>query len=265
MQKDSVKFAVIGDNGTGESAEYQIADKLVASHDKFPFGFVLMMGDNLYGGESAKDFTQKFEKPFMGLLDRGVKFYAALGNHDDPNRQITYDKFNMGGKHYYSFKPKEDVRFFSLDSNYMDKRQLDWLESELKSSGSAWKIVYFHHPLYSSGEKHGSNIELRRVLEPVLIKYGVDVVLTGHEHFYERIKPQGGINYFIVGSSGQLRKGNIAKTALTAKGFDTDNTYMLAEIVGDDMFFQVLSRKGQIVDSGNIKRAEKVRKVSTER
>src|SRR6185295_11173323 len=80
MQKDSVKFAVIGDNGTGESAEYQIADKLVASHDKFPFGFVLMMGDNLYGGESAKDFTQKFEKPFMGLLDRGVKFYAALGN-----------------------------------------------------------------------------------------------------------------------------------------------------------------------------------------
>jgi 3',5'-cyclic AMP phosphodiesterase CpdA len=192
-----------------------------------------------------------------------VKFYATLGNHDDPARQTPYEKFNMGGKHYYSFKPKEGVRFFSLDSNYMDKRQLDWFENELKSSGSAWKIVFFHHPIYSSGEKHGSNVELRTVLEPVMVNNGVDVVLTGHEHFYERIKPQKGIHYFIVGSSGQLRKGNIGKTELTEKGFDRDNTFMLAEIVGDEMYFQVISRSGNTVDSGMIKRAEKTVKAST--
>src|ERR1051326_106809 len=239
MQKDSVKFAVIGDNGTGDKPEYQIADKLVAAHEQFPFNFVLMMGDNLYGNEGVNDFSKKFEKPYQGLLENGVKFYAALGNHDDPARQIAYEKFNMGGKHYYTFKPKEGVRFFALDSNYMNKKQLDWLENELKTSGSAWKVAYFQHQMYSSGETHGSNVELRGVLEPVMLKYGVDVVFTGHEHFYEHIKPQQGINYFIVGSSGKLREGNITKTELTQKGFDQDNTFLIAEIVGDTMSFQV--------------------------
>src|SRR5438552_5409002 len=265
MKKDSVKFAIIGDNGTGDKAEYDIADKLKVAHEKFPFTFVVMMGDNLYGGEAPQDFDKKFEKPYKPLLDAGVKFYATLGNHDDPARQISYEKFNMGGKHYYTFKPKEDVRFFSLDSNYMDKKQLDWFEGELKASGSAWKIAYFHHPIYSSGEKHGSNLELRNAIEPVMVKYGVDVVMTGHEHFYEHIKPQQGINYFIIGSSGQLREGNIGKTELTAKGFDQDNTFMLAEIAGDDMFFQVISRMGKTVDSGSIKRAERTAKVTTGR
>ena len=265
MKKDSVKFAIIGDNGTGDKAEYDIADKLKVAHEKFPFTFVVMMGDNLYGGEAPQDFDKKFEKPYKPLLDAGVKFYATLGNHDDPARQISYEKFNMGGKHYYTFKPKEGVRFFSLDSNYMDKKQLDWFEGELKASGSAWKIAYFHHPIYSSGEKHGSNLELRNAIEPVMVKYGVDVVMTGHEHFYEHIKPQQGINYFIIGSSGQLREGNIGKTELTAKGFDQDNTFMLAEIAGDDMFFQVISRMGKTVDSGSIKRAERTAKVTTGR
>jgi DNA repair exonuclease SbcCD nuclease subunit len=265
LNKNSLKFAAIGDNGTGNKPEYQIADKLAAAHEKFPFGFVVMMGDNLYGGENPNDFVDKFERPYQALLKAGVKFYATLGNHDDPARQISYEKFNMGGKHYYTFKPQQGVRFFSLDSNYMDKRQLDWFETELKASTSEWKIVYFHHPIYSSGEKHGSNMELRTAIESLMVKYGVDVVMNGHEHFYERLKPQKGINYFIVGSSGQLREGNIGKTELTAKGFDRDNVFMLAEIVGDDMFFQVISRAGKTVDSGSIKRAEKATKVTTSR
>ncbi len=265
LKKDSLKFAVIGDNGTGDRREYQVAEKLNVARTTFPFQFVLMMGDNFYGGESPQDFEKKFEKPYKPLLDAGVKFYATLGNHDDPARQINYEKFNMGGKHYHTFKPKEGIRFFSLDSNYMDKRQLDWFENELKTSASEWKIVYFHHPIYSSGEKHGSNLELRAAIESLMVKYGVDVVMSGHEHFYERIKPQKGIHYFIIGSSGQLREGNIGKTELTVKGFDQDNVFMLAEIVGDDMFFQVISRTGKTVDLGSIKRAEKSSKATTSR
>ena len=263
--KDSLKFAVVGDTGTGGKAEYQVAEKLASMHGKVSFAHVLMLGDNLYGGESAKDFENKFEKPYQTLLAAGVKFFAALGNHDDPGRQIVYKHFNMGGKRYYTFKPKEGIRFFSLDSNYMDKKQLDWFESELKNSGSEWKIVFFHHPIYSSGMKHGSNVELRSVLEPALVKYGVDVVINGHEHFYERIKPQKRINYFIVGSSAKLREGNIGKTDLTEKGFDGDNVYMLAEIAGDEMFFQVNSRNGKVIDSGTIRRAERKAAVSSGR
>jgi 3',5'-cyclic AMP phosphodiesterase CpdA len=256
-EQDSLHFAVIGDSGTGGRQEYEVADKLAASRQKFPFEFVVMMGDNLYGSESPRDFENKFEKPYRALLAANVKFYASLGNHDDPARQISYKHFNMGGKKYYTFRPKLGVRFFALDSNYMDKAQLEWLDNELKASGSEWKIVFFHHPIYSSGEKHGSNVELRSVLEPVLVKYGVDVVLAGHEHFYERIKPQKGINYFIVGSSAKLRSDNIGKTELTVKGFDEDNVFMLAEIKGDQMFFQVITRSGKTIDFGDVRRAER--------
>jgi hypothetical protein len=258
--QDTLRFAIIGDTGTGGSGEYQVAQKLTDSVKEFPFGLVLMLGDNIYGGETPSDFRNKFEKPYMGLLTAGVKFYATLGNHDEPPRQIDYKPFNMGGKRYYSFKPKADIRFFSLDSNYMDPEQLEWLEKELKASGSDWKIVFFHHPIYSSGEKHGSNVELRKILEPVMVRNGVDVVLTGHEHFYERIKPQMGIHYFIIGSSAKLREGNIGKTELTGKGFDGDNVFMLAQIAGNNMTFRVITRKGAIVDSGTIQRAESARK-----
>jgi hypothetical protein len=258
--QDRFRFAIIGDSGTGDSGEYQVAEKLTDSVKQFPFGLVLMLGDNIYGGETPSDFRKKFEKPYQGLLSAGVKFYATLGNHDEPPRQLDYKPFNMGGKRYYSFKPKADIRFFSLDSNYMDPEQLEWLEKELKASGSDWKIVFFHHPIYSSGEKHGSNLELRKVLEPVMVRNGVDVVLAGHEHFYERIKPQQGIHYFILGSSAKLREGNIAKTELTVKGFDADNVFMLADIAGDNMSFRVITRKGAVVDSGTIRRAERLRK-----
>ena len=261
--QDRFRFAIVGDTGTGGSGEYQVAEKLTDTVKQFPFGLVLMLGDNIYGGETPSDFRKKFEKPYQGLLTAGVMFYATLGNHDEPPRQIDYKPFNMGGKRYYSFKPKADIRFFALDSNYMDPEQLEWLEKELKASGSDWKIVFFHHPIYSSGEKHGSNLELRKVLEPVLIRNGVDVVLAGHEHFYERIKPQKGINYFIIGSSAKLREGNIAKTELTVKGFDADNVFMLADIAGDNMSFRVITRKGTVVDSGTIRRAEKARKQSS--
>jgi len=93
------------------------------------------------------------------------------------------------------------------------------------------------------------------VLEPLFVKYNVSVVLNGHDHFYERLKPQKDIAYFVVGSGGQLRKGNIDQgTGLTAKGFDTDLAFMAAEIAGDEMYFNVISRVGQTVDSGVVKR-----------
>jgi hypothetical protein len=256
--KVQLKFAILGDTGTGTMPQFEIGKKLAASRTTYPFEFVIMLGDNMYGGENPKDFISKFEKPYEPLLKSGVKFYAALGNHDEPDRQSAYKSFNMEGKRYYSFKPKDGVRFFALDSNYMDPKQLEWLEGELKASGSEWKIAFFHHPLYSSGAKHGSDLELRKVLEPLLIKYGVDAVFAGHEHFYERIKPQNNIQYFILGNSAKLRKGSITRNSpLTAKGFDTDYAYMLAEIVGDNMSFQTISRTGMVVDSGTFRRAER--------
>src|SRR5262245_49429945 len=157
----SVKFAVIGDSGTGDKHQLAVAKQLTAYRARFPFDFVIMMGDNLYGGNSPRDYEKKFAAPYKPLLDGGVKFYASLGNHDDPSERF-YKPFNMNGERYYSFKPPNaSVRFFALDSNYMDAKQLMWLDEQLKDSGSEWKICFFHHPPYSSGEAHGSDVTLR--------------------------------------------------------------------------------------------------------
>jgi len=250
----SVRFAAIGDMGTGQLAQYEVAERMLQLHQKFPFTFVMMLGDNIYGGKSPVDFQKKFEIPYKPLLDAGVQFYAALGNHDDTNERF-YKFFNMNGQQYYSFK-KGNVHFFALDSNYLDPKQLAWLEKELANAGSTdWKICYFHHPLYSSGSFHGSSTELRMVLEPLFLKYGVQVVFAGHDHVYERVKPQKGIYYFTEGASGELRAGDLKKTELTATGYDKDSSFLSVEISGDELYFQAVSRTGVTVDSGTIRRA----------
>jgi hypothetical protein len=253
----SIRFAVLGDTGTGERAQYDVAAQLWKSHAAFPFEFVILVGDNLYGSERPQDYARKFELPYKPVLDANIPFYASLGNHDDPN-QIYYKGFNMDGKRFYTFKKDKlgspGVRFFALDSNYMTREQLEWIDKELSASGSDWKIAFFHHPLYSSGGRHGSEVDLREQLEPIFLKHGVNAVFAGHEHFYERLKPQKGIYYFTAGGSAKLRRGNIRRTAMTEVGFDTDNSYMLVEIAGDVMHFQTLSRAGRRVDSGSYTR-----------
>jgi hypothetical protein len=246
----SFKFAVLGDFGTGGQEQYQLAEQMVTLHGRFKYDTVVTVGDNLLGSERPQDFQVKFELPYKALLDAGVKFYASLGNHD-AREQRFYKLFNMGGKLYYTFDPSPDVRFFMLEATYPTPEQFAWLEKELKASSSNWKIAVFHQPLYSSGDTHGSDLSLREVLEPFFVKYGVSVALSGHDHFYERVKPQKGIAYFVVGSGGRLRVGNIdRRSGITAKGFDTDQVFMAAEIIGDEMYFNAISRGGQTVDSG---------------
>jgi len=248
----SLKFAAIGDNGTGEQPEYDVANQMDLWHRRFPFDMVIMLGDNLYGSQGPGDFVQKFERPYKTLLDAGVKFYASLGNHDKTSND-SYRLFNMGGERYYTYA-RGNVRFFVIDSNFLDPPQLAWLESALKSAREPWKIAYFHHPLYSDGGRHGSEVELRVRLEPIFIRYSVNVVYSGHDHIYERLKPQNGIHYFVSGAGGELRQGDLKRSAITAAGFDQDRSFMLNEIAGDDLFFQVVSRTGRTVDRGVIHR-----------
>jgi 3',5'-cyclic AMP phosphodiesterase CpdA len=249
---DSLKFAVIGDTGTGDTPEYEVGTRMSEARSTFPFEMVIMLGDNLYGRQNPQDFVTKFQRPYGALLTAGVLFYASLGNHDNPANR-SYPNFNMGGERYYTYT-KKNVQFFALDSNAMDQQQLAWLDNALKQSPEPWKICYFHHPLYSDGGRHGSEVELRVVLEPLFVKYGVSVVFSGHDHIYERIKPQKGITYFVNGSSGELRRGDVHPSQMTAAYFDRDQAFSLVEIDGDDLFFQARSRVGEMVDSGVIHR-----------
>jgi len=250
---DSLKFAVIGDTGTGAQPEYDVGQRMAAARTAFPFDMVLMLGDNMYGRQEPEDFVTKFERPYSALLKAGVLFYATLGNHDDQNNRF-YKPFNMGGKRYFTFV-KKNVRFFVLDSNQIDPKQHAWFDEVLQQSDELWRICFFHHPIYSDGGRHGSDVALRVILEPLFVKYGVDVVFSGHDHIYERLKPQKGITYFVSGSAGQLRRGDVQPSRLTAAYYDQDQAFMLVEVAGDDLFFEAVARSGATVDSGVIHRA----------
>lgn len=259
----SIKFAIIGDSGRGSKEQIEVAQRMEEYRQRFDFKFALMVGDNIYEGPATEtDYRLKFEEPYKPLLDAGVKFFAALGNHDDTN-QIFYKPFNMGGQRYYTFVPPVDpitrwdtrVRFFALDSTYVDRDQSRWLAKETGESRAEWKIAFLHHPLYTSGRYGLAARGIRFGLESTLVTGGIDIVFSGHEHIYERAEMQQGILYFITGGAGSLREGDAKKSPLIARGYDRDYHFMLAEINDDGFFWQAINRVGVTIDAGSLKNA----------
>ena len=184
-----------------------------------------------------------------------------LGNHDDP-RQVDYQPFNMDGERYYSFAPPEDliarsttrVEFFALDSTNLDRTQLSWLDERLASSKADWKICFLHHPLYTSGRYRRTSLGHRWILEPILVRHGVDVAFSGHEHIYQRSALRNGIQYFVSGGAGSLRLHDGARSPYIERTFNTDLHFLLVEIDGEDLHFQAVSRVGDTVDAGTLSR-----------
>ena len=258
----SLVFAAIGDSGTGNAEQFAVARMMEQTRASTPFELVLMLGDNFYGGV---DYVKKFETPYAKLLAQNVKFYAALGNHDGggkASKETSYAKFNMEGRRYYTFTRGSQgetgnqplAQFFALDSGQMEAAQLAWLEQALSQSTARWKIAFFHHPLYSSGKTHGADMKLRAQLEPLFIKHGVQLVLNGHEHFYERLKPQRGVHYFISGGAAKLRRNNIRRDNPDfAFGNDETQHFMLFEVKADELRFRAISAAGAVFDSGTLR------------
>ena len=258
----SVKFAVIGDSGRGTRPQRDVADRMARYHETFAFPFAIMLGDNLYeGAATPEDYRVKFEEPYKALIDRGVDFYAALGNHDDP-RQVDYAPFHMKGRRYYSFAAPGNllagittpVDFFALDSTYLDGPQLRWLDERLAASRAAWKVCFLHYPLYTSGRYRMAALVQRSALESLFVTHGVNAVFSGHEHIYQRSTLVGGVQYFVSGGAGSLRPGDGVPTSYIARTYSGDYHFMLVEIEGDYLHFQAISRTGRTIDAGTLSR-----------
>ena len=159
----SLKIGVLGDFGDGEHAA--VRDGRADGQEprrRSPTSWCCWSATTCTARSGRRTSRRSSSVPYKPLLDAGVKFYASLGNHDS-REQRYYKPFNMDGKLYYSFKgPKQSVRFIALESTYPEPVQIAWLEQELKSAREDWKIVFFHHPLYSSGERHGSDTRAAR-------------------------------------------------------------------------------------------------------
>ena len=203
-----------------------------------------MLGDNLY----HDDYQGEFSVPYQGLLERGVLFYAALGNHDRELEQ-HYKPFHMTDRLSYAFT-EGNARFVVLNSNNPgDRVQLAWLDGAFGNTGAKWRISFFHNPLYSSGNHAQQSSEvIRPALEPALVRNRVDVVFAGHEHLYERIAPQQGIRYFVSGGGGR-NLYDFHQSAFDEAGA-SEHHFMVVELAGDAMFFEAINPQGRALDCG---------------
>jgi hypothetical protein len=247
------RFAALGDMGTGDDRQFAVAARLAAWQAERPFDDVLLLGDNIYSDGNPRLLPARFEKPYAPLLARGVQFHAVLGNHDvdrGRNAEMAYKPFNMSGHAYYSFTAGGGlVELFGLDSTAFDDTQAQWLDGALGASHAKWKIVFVHHPLYSSARRHGSNARLRVQLEPVLVRHGVALVLTGHDHVYERTRPQRGIVHVVAGAGGALRRGDLdERSTFLAAGNDQVNSFVYLEASGDALKLWAVAADGKLLD-----------------
>ena len=260
----SLKFAVMGDVGRGDQLQYETAAELIRWHDRFAFDLVLLLGDNIYGEGTTEDYRTKFEVPYRPLLDRKVEFRAAPGNHD-PENITEYPPFGMNGERYYTFDrdmgppwERRTVRFLAIDTVRMDRTEVQWIEEQLRPDAD-WKIALLHYPLYTSGRYWFRARRTRNVLEPLFVQGGINVAFSGHEHVYERVRPQRGIQYFTSGGGGTFRAGDLSTSDIMVRGFDDDTHFMLVEIDGDTLHFQVINRTGATIDVGTVPRAPDAR------
>ncbi len=250
-----LRFAAIADNGFGSPDQFAVAKSMWDTYQQKPYGFVLMAGDNIYSYGEIKLAKAYFEEPYAPLLKENVKFYAVLGNHDiiksnNGLDQINYKPFNMRDR-YYSFTKGEvnegTVEFFAIDTNNNAPwdAQLTWLDQQLAKSTAPWKIVYGHHPLYSSG-RHGSNPELAAKLAPIFAKHKVPLYLCGHDHGYERFNPIDGTTYIVNGGGGAplYKFGRSPQTAFVSSQF----SFMTFDVYQDKIITKAIATDGKVFD-----------------
>ncbi|MFP2905973.1 metallophosphoesterase, partial [Pyxidicoccus sp. 3LFB2] len=267
-----VRFAVLGDFGTGSSDQADVARSIQSRRPEF----IITVGDNIYESGTDAEFESNFLAP-MGSLFAEVPLFPSLGNHEYVTNQGQpyLDNFYLpannprGTERYYSFD-WGNVHFVALDSNCLRgsatadrcraEEQLAWLQQDLAASRAHWKVVYLHHPLWSSG-KYGSYVPLRQQLAPILEAGGVDLVFAGHEHDYERTRPMRGdaeaasgtargITYAVVGSGGaSLRPFTTAKPAWSVVRDAENNGFLEVSVQADTLSAQMVTPSGKVLDS----------------
>lgn len=193
-----IGFLAFGDSGGGGSDQRSLADQM----DLFPQQLIVHTGDLAYDHGTINDIEDTVFS-FYAELFRHIPFFPASGNHDyeTANGAPFRAVFALpGNETWYSYDWGR-IHFVALDTEASYSKQAEWLDADLAATTLPWKVVYFHRPPYSSGP-HGSDMSLRSALEPIFERHRVQLVLTGHDHDYERMKPQRGIQYIVTGGGG---------------------------------------------------------------
>jgi hypothetical protein len=259
---EAIRFAVLGDNGSGGRTQMAVARQMALSYRDAPYGLVLLAGDISYYGSIDDRWEEVFAEPYRALIDAGVNWELAIGNHEIDEKKSPYAvqeiqaqlrRFGKPGTYYRVRHGPLDL--FVLDTSIPLKtgeggaEQLAWLETELSGSDAAWKVALLHHPAFSSGE-HGSEMRVREAVQPLFAEHGVDVAFTGHDHHYERTEPQDGVVWIVSGAGCKLSR--VGRSDFTAHAESTLQ-FMLADVVGETMELRSITTDGTVIDQATLR------------
>ncbi|WP_426061409.1 metallophosphoesterase [Hymenobacter sp. B1770] len=252
------RFAAIGDYGHASSSEQLVAELVKG----WKPDFVITLGDNNYeqGAASTIDvnigqYYHEFIGAYRGRYGSGAatnRFFPSLGNHDTYSHhgQPYLDYFSLPGNERYYDYVRGDVHFFVLNSDPSERdgtsstsRQAQWLKAQMAASQSRWKIVYFHHPPYSSGS-HGSSLGMRWPFR----EWGASLVLAGHDHHYERLVVDG-LPYFVNGLGGRSIYGTTTLVPGSLVRYNADYGAQLLEASADSLRLRFITHTGKLIDS----------------
>ncbi len=265
-KREIIRLAAIGDAGTGKQPQRMVANAIYHTDQRYSLDGIILLGDNVVGwngkGDPEVAYKAYFERPNEALITNGVPFYATLGNHDliagSSTFQTHYPLFNMRGKRYYSRTFGNNlVEVFFIDSNTLqnDPKQIAWMETALSESCTIWKVVATHHPIYSTGAKHPASALIARRLEPLFVKNRVNIVVSAHNHLYERLHPVKDVHYFNVGSGGIVQPDKLIPGAQArAAGNDEENIFLLLEFRRNECRFTAFTGEEKVADEGWIRR-----------
>jgi len=197
-----VHFIAFGDSGSGGDSQRAVFDQM----QTVPFELGLQLGDLAYNSGTPREIESGFFNVYSPIL-KSFAVYPVAGNHDyatdqaEPLRQAFVLPTNGDHERWYSFD-RGPVHFVGLDTERIGPDQAAWLEQDLSATQLPWKILFGHRPPFSSGE-HGGDAAYQRYFVPIIENHHVDLVLSGHEHDYERFKPIGGTVYVVSGGGGR--------------------------------------------------------------
>ena len=208
------------------------------------FDVLLLLGDNVYPSGDPDELPATVFRPFAGVLGEGAELLGILGNHDVPDGDAQLAALGMPG-HWWSVR-RDDALIVGLDSNRThDPEQLVWLEETLAASTATWKIVALHHPPFSAGYQ-GSSVDARDAFVPIFERYGVQLVLSGHDHDYQRSNEINGVTYIVSGAAAGTRR--TGEASFTAVSFSW-HSYVEVGVYPDRLVGRVLNQDNRVADN----------------
>jgi 3',5'-cyclic AMP phosphodiesterase CpdA len=251
--RPKLRIAVAGDVGEGEEEEWQTAYAMHMLEDgNPPYDALLLLGDNVYPtGDPARLDATVFH-PFGIVLEKGTRLFAILGNHDVMGGQGLEQIRDLGMPGPWWATTIDDVLLIGLDSNSLDDPdQRTFLEDTLRDADEPWRIVAIHESPYSSGYQ-GSNLTVRDAYAPLFAEYGVQVVLSGHDHDYQRSVPIDGVTYIVTGAGGRTR--GTGESWFTAASWSV-LSYVDLNVFDDHLLLRAIDQGGRMFDEVTIDRA----------